>query len=149
MNTLNQALKMPLSREVCPPNFRQWVNEDDKQVQVLEAAHQQWLNNLKSLEDAFKRFVYENAKLSNIDLRQHRKWLCIMISEGEELALAFNLNNHGNRKKFTSAIDVKVTALLDVLFKWHAPPEGHRDIPQSFKEAMAEAAKGNFSERQL
>lgn len=144
-----QAFKMPLTREVCPPNFRQWVNEEDKQSNVLETSFEQWLKNISNLEGAFKHFVYENPKLSNVDLRQHRKWLCILISEGEELALALSLNNHGARKKITPAIDAKIKELLEVLFKWHAPPEFQNDIPQSFKQAMEAVGKGNFSEREL
>ena len=148
--TQNPPFYFP-NREYAPPGRTLWVRPTMDQFTICTGAFQQWLSDIEKEQALFKINVYENNNLTESDLRQHREHLCGLLSIGESVALAFmSVGQQPDKAKdvipYINMIDQKLKELFSVLFAWHGPLQGQSDVPESFKQAVAEADAGNLVE---
>ena len=95
----------------------------------------------------FKKYVYDNKELDDIDLRQHRGRLCELISVGEFLAMGFiGITEMATNKKeflpFIESIDQTIKKLLGKLIEWHGTVSAQSDIPEDLKQSIQELEEG-------
>jgi hypothetical protein len=143
------AFSKHFTREVAPQSHRLWQYERQDENIRLQTTLTEWLEHVTVTEGLFKYHVYENSKVSDYDLRQHRNFLHALMADGG--ALAANYIDFGNRtekldeiKPAVALIDQKLKELFDTLLAWHGPLSAQSDIPESFKQAVSEVEQGNI-----
>jgi hypothetical protein len=134
-------------REISPPSFKRWEEEHQDEYASLEDAFSAWKSLITQNEELFKKHVYENDDLRELDLRQHRSRLFYLLAVGESVALSFlTLEDSTDRteevKNYVGLIDAKLAELRQTLQKWHGPLEHQEDLPKDFVEAVLEFKAG-------
>lgn len=127
-----------------------WPEEDN--LSILERRFSTWIDGVAETEEKyFKKYVYENPDITDMDLRQHRAGLYLILSTGEELAVDFlGFNKEAGQatppipliQKYILLIDQKLDELRQTLHQWHGDLESQTDIPESFKQAVRDFETG-------
>jgi hypothetical protein len=125
-----------------------WREKEEDEYTLLERRLAAWINALSEGESLFKKHVYENDDVTNLDLRQHRGCLYCALYTGEDLAVDFLFLNEPTKKDVTQKIimfiDQKLDELRQTLHAWHGNLNDQTDIPQSFKDAIHELDRGEL-----
>lgn len=137
------ACQLTPSRETAPPSFQRWIVERADQFAQCEERFRHWLECIAESEDAFRKHVYENPKVKQVDFRQHRQGLFWLLSVGENIATDFQLLGEQDRSgHYIGLIDVKCEELFHTLLEWHMPVNFKDQVPDSFKRGMQDIADG-------
>jgi len=138
-----------LSRAISPLSYQNWQRQNRDESTVLQAQFTAWFEAIAETELLFKQHVYENPNMQEYDLRQHRMMLYALLHDGEKLAfeyigLADRTGKEEEFKAIIALIDQKVKEIFGILMKWHGPLSAQQDIPESFKESVADMQAGNI-----
>jgi hypothetical protein len=151
----SSATKIPRSpfqqREISPLSHRQWVGERTDELQAVKQDFATWIADIGTNEDLFKKHVYNNDNLDQVDLWEHRARLYRLLAIGDYLKLEFVrvsalLDKAEALKSHIGLIEQQHKELFSTLLAWHGPREMQKDIPESFKTGMEQAAAGNLLE---
>jgi len=101
-----------------------------------------WIADIADNEALFKKHVYDNDDLDQMDLWEHRARLYRLLAIGDHLKIEFIrvsalLDKADDLKSHIGLIEQQHKELFTVLLAWHAPLELQKDIPESFKTAAA------------
>ncbi len=124
-----------------------WVAEKRDPFTELEEHYGAWIADCASVEELFKKHVYENPEMTGMDLRQHRAVLYRLMSFGETLAVDFFYLQNADRQQviaYFKLIDQKLSTLRERLNAWHGKLQNQEDIPESIKQAFAELDNGDL-----
>lgn len=129
------------------PSSQEWVSKKEDPQIILNRMFGEWIQDVSKNEGLFKKHVYENDDIDELDLRQHRARLCQLISAGELLVMGFIalMIGTGNKKDIlpvVQTIDQTVKKLSTAFFKWHAPAANQTDIPDDLKQSIQELEEG-------
>ncbi len=137
------------SRETAPRGHNRWLAQKEDEHDILQAMYAAWWTEVAKNEALFKRNVYDNPDLDELDLRQHRQRLNTLMSDGEIIALscidwAVKTGNWDEGRIFLQSLDQKIAQLSKILFEWHGELQSQPDIPDSFKRAAEEIEQGKI-----
>jgi hypothetical protein len=135
-----------------PKVIRLWAEPiQPDEFLLLQERFADWIKSIGECETQFKKHVYENPNMSLLDVRQHRVVLYALLNEGEDTAVDFLFlkvqKDHPKKKEidnFVKLVDQKLDELRKVLHAWHGKLEHQEDVPQSFKDAIAEFERGEL-----
>jgi hypothetical protein len=138
-----------LRREIAPKSHRLWQTQNEDIASSLQSLFTSWFSDVSESEANFKKFVYENSELHQMDLRQHRILLHSLLRDGEELAFlylnyAYTSNKLEDVKPIIAVIENKLKELFDVLLSWHGDLSIQKDIPESFKTGIQDIKEGKI-----
>src|SRR5436305_1691071 len=140
--TIRPALEMP---EILAARIQggmmpsqEWVSKKEDTEIILRRMLGDWIKDVSMNEALFKKHVYENDSIDELDLRQHRARLCQLISSGDFLAMRFAglVLQTGKKKEIApiiQTIDQTVKKLTAAFVAWHAPAANQTDIPDDLK----------------
>lgn len=119
--------------------------------QLLTKSFTNWCEEVKSTEANFKKYVYDNQEMGELDLRQHRLWLHNLLCTGEAMLVNFQVfqsmtSNEDAFQEETTLIEQKKKELFATLIEWHGPIEAQTDLPADLKQAMREIAAGQIED---
>ena len=145
------AFKTAYSREIAPVSHRLWVSQRENELERVQADVAQWLTDVAEYKKLFEEHVYSNKDVTDLDLRQHRARLYLLLSMGEGVALMFiEWAYHTGKPKEVEAhlnlLDQTLKELFKTLVQWHGDLQAQPDIPDSFKRAVQEVEHGNVVE---
>ena len=146
-----QTIERPISdftfpaREIVPTG---WAMEEQKDPSQIAKDHfALWTKSIAMNAELFKKHVYENENLGELDLRQHRARLHAMIAFGENLAFDFlQLKDPRATEAHVPFIDTQLAQLRGTLEEWHGPIESDPNIPETFKQATREVLAGQLED---
>jgi len=151
-----KVLMTRIKRGLTPATSQGWVVEAEDPANALTRAIGEWFTELGQNDGLFKKHVYDNDSLNDLDMRQHCGRICGLVSDGQHLILDIMTWAHTQgedamqeAKPIIKAIDQKIKKLTDELFAWHAPLDSQTDIPESFKQAAREVKEGKLEDLDL